>query len=68
MHRTDLKGVNFGSSASKMRKLCVIGSPEYITVFLKTECNNRRKKKRKEKKVMLKKKILHRLMLCKEHT
>ena len=30
MHRTNLKGVNFGSSASKTRKLCVIGSPECI--------------------------------------
>ena len=27
MHRTDLKGVKIGSSASKMCKLCVIGSP-----------------------------------------
>ena len=28
MYRTDLKGVNFSSSASKTRKLCVIGSPD----------------------------------------
>ena len=26
-HRTNLKGVNFGSSVSNMRKLCVTGSP-----------------------------------------
>ena len=51
-----MKGVNFGSSASKMRKLCVIGSPEYITVFLKTECNNRRRKKKKRKESNAKKK------------
>ena len=26
-HRTDLKGVKIGSSASKTPKLCVVGSP-----------------------------------------
>ena len=28
MHRTDLKGVKIGSSASKTHKVCVIGSLE----------------------------------------
>ena len=31
MHRTNLKGVNFNSSASKTCKLCVIGSPVAIS-------------------------------------
>ena len=31
MHRTNLKGVIFGSSASKMHKPCVIGSPAQVT-------------------------------------
>ena len=29
MLRTDMKGVKIGSSASKTRKLCIIGSPEF---------------------------------------
>ena len=31
MHRANLKGMNFGSSPSKMHKPCVIGSPAQVT-------------------------------------
>ena len=30
MHRTYLKGVKIGSSASKMHKLYIIGSPDHL--------------------------------------
>ena len=33
MHRTNLKGVNFGSSTSKTRKPCVVGSPDCCSFF-----------------------------------
>ena len=40
MHRTNLKGVNFSSSASKTRKPCVIGSPGAVTCLLCYVCMN----------------------------
>ena len=37
MHRTNLKGVNFGSSVSKTRKPCITGNPESMLFLLDTK-------------------------------
>ena len=39
MHRTDLMGVKIGRSATKTRKLCVIGSPEAAAYKLWKGCD-----------------------------
>ena len=39
MHRTDLKGVKIGSGASKMRKVCITGSPDNLEERKKTHCS-----------------------------
>ena len=40
MHRTNLRGVNFSSSVSKMCKQCVIGSLVFSSLLLTTACTH----------------------------